>query len=1071
MKRTFPFSLTIAVFVCVLSCTHREDDKGFERVVFKAVHADGGASKTALLAEGAVFWTPNDAINLFYGESGASMLTSTNKDTTAQTTFTGVLEGMTPNGTDEFWAVYPYSAGNSFDGSAVTLTLPAQQTGVAGTFADDLFISMARSTDYTLSFYNLCGGVKFSVDTPGIQYVTFRGNDGEMLAGTVKAAFNADGKPQVTEVADGVTQLRLDAPNGGFEVGKWYYMVSLPATLSAGYTMTFYDKDDAVVATRERTASVELKRSIWRRVTSADVTPVSASKYLTFTSEGTTTVSMTIMTLQGYDYLVPTLYYSTDQMTWKRWTFNELTFTADAPLYLCGVNPDGLNSLPTRNHFSTSGDLFSVSGDIMSLVDKDNDLLNIPTEGCFSYLFSECEQLTSGPSLPAITLKRDCYKSLYYHCTNLKSAPELPATTLDAGCYRSMFSGCTALTVAPDLPATSVSSTSYMGMFINCTSLATVPEVLPATVAADSCYLQMFYGCSALTTAPDLPATSLGRACYESMFYNCSNLTSVPQELPAITLSPSCYHWMFRSCTSLTTAPALPATTLTEDCYNCMFYGCSSLTAAPELPATTLAPYCYYAMFSGECTSLTEVPDVLPATTLAESCYQFMFWSCSALTHAPELPATNLAPLCYYSMFERCTSLTTAPQLPATELAEDCYRYMFWSCTNLAEAPELPATTLTKGCYYNMFGNCESLEVAPDLPATELADSCYYIMFTGSANLKYVKSLATNISANGCVDEWLGNVAAEGTFVKSAQMNDWPTGTSGIPEGWTVEDDGTTLISASKYLTFTSEGLTVIGMENVADNAPVLYYSEDMDTWKQWDYDTLHVKSSRPLYFCGNNPNGVSITRSEDIAYSSFTASGDYFSVSGDMMSLLDPNNDLTAMPSTGGFALLFKDCSLLTSAPSLPATVLSDGCYAGLFSGCSSLTSAPALPATEMKAASYIIMFSGCSSLTTAPELPATTLDDSCYSQMFEGCTSLVEAPELPATTLVQVCYSGMFKDCTSLSRIVCKATDISAQSCLVDWVNNVSSQGTFVKATGVQWPEGVSGIPEGWTVVDATD
>lgn len=345
-------------------------------------------------------------------------------------------------------------------------------------------------------------------------------------------------------------------------------------------------------------------------------------------------------------------------------------------------------------------------------------------------------------------------------------------------------------------------------------------------------------------------------------------------------------------------------------------------------------------------------------------------------------------------------------------------------------------------------------------------------MFDDCSLLHHVNCLATDISADGCIENWLEGVAQQGTFVKAADMNDWPEGASGIPEGWAVEnDDGTPIISASKYLTFHSQGVTVIGMENVGGNAPVLYYSDDLDTWTRWDYDTLHVKSTRSLYFCGINPDGVSsITGSEDVIYSSFTASGDHFSVSGDMMSLLDPNNDLTAMPSTGGFVYLFKDCSLLTSAPSLPATVLSYGCYAGLFYGCSSLTEAPVLPATEMKSASYIIMFSGCSSLTNAPELPATTLDDSCYSQMFEGCTSLVEAPELPATTLVQVCYSGMFKDCTSLSRIVCKATDITALNCLVDWVNNVSSQGTFVKAKdNDSWTTGVSGIPQGWTVEDA--
>ena len=54
-------------------------------------------------------------------------------------------------------------------------------------------------------------------------------------------------------------------------------------------------------------------------------------------------------------------------------------------------------------------------------------------------------------------------------------------------------------------------------------------------------------------------------------------------------------------------------------------------------------------------------------------------------------------------------------------------------------------------------------------------------------------------------------------------------------------------------------------------------------------------------------------------------------------------------------------------------------------------------------KKSCYNGLFSGCTSLTTAPSLPATTLSESCYQNMFNGCTSLTSAPELPATTLTK--------------------------------------------------------------------
>ena len=170
-------------------------------------------------------------------------------------------------------------------------------------------------------------------------------------------------------------------------------------------------------------------------------------------------------------------------------------------------------------------------------------------------------------------------------------------------------------------------------------------------------------------------------------------------------------------------------------------------------------------------------------------------------------------------------------------------------------------------------------------------------------------------------------------------------------------------------------------------------------------------------------------------------------------------------------YSSMFMGCSSLTTAPELPATTLTDFCYYYMFSGCSSLVTAPELPATTLAEDCYYSMLRECSSLVTAPELPATTLASTCYSYMFSGCTSLVTAPELPATTLPVVCYSNMFSGCTNLNYIKCLATDISARYCVDDWVKNVASSGTFVKAASMtSWNIGhASGIPDGWTVVDA--
>ena len=333
------------------------------------------------------------------------------------------------------------------------------------------------------------------------------------------------------------------------------------------------------------------------------------------------------------------------------------------------------------------------------------------------------------------------------------------------GAFNFMFSGCTSLTKAPVLPATTLAGSCYESMFEGCTSLTKAPA-LPATTLTVNCYLNMFKGCTSLTEAPELPATTLSDNCYWGMFEGCASLVNAPA-LPATTLDGSCYRSMFEGCTSLTKAPALPATTLDGSCYENMFKDCTSLTKAPALPATTLGVHCYRGMFRG-CTSLKEAPE-LPSTTLGEGCYENMFYGCTSLTKAPALPTTyTLTEYCYCSMFKGCTSLVNAPALPATSLAQYCYNTMFEGCTSLVKAPALPVTIRSIGCYIGMFSGCSRLnEVRCQMDSGIRAENVP--KFTGDDS---------NPPA------WLDGVSSTGKFYTNADAN-WPSGSSGIPTGWT----------------------------------------------------------------------------------------------------------------------------------------------------------------------------------------------------------------------------------------------------------------------------------------------
>ena len=83
--------------------------------------------------------------------------------------------------------------------------------------------------------------------------------------------------------------------------------------------------------------------------------------------------------------------------------------------------------------------------------------------------------------------------------------------------------------------------------------------------------------------------------------------------------------------------------------------------------------------------------------------------------------------------------------------------------------------------------------------------------------------------------------------------------------------------------------------------------------------------------------------------------------------------------------------------------------------------------------------LFYNCSVLTSAPELPATKLADECYFSMFSYCTNLVSAPVLPATTLADYCYDQMFDNCKKLSTVTMLAleSEITSKSyCVTDWL-----------------------------------
>lgn len=243
MKKIVLFYAIAASIAC--SCTDMRETSGIisAQIVLTACQEGAPDTKTAVENGGTqVFWEPGDEIKVFSG-SRSGRFTSNATGLADVTEFTGYLEGNEP-ATADIWAVYPYSDEASFDGETITTVIPSVQIARPGTFAQGANVAIAHSTTRSLQFYNVGGGIRFSLTEEGIRKVIFEGLEGEIVSGTVKVGFE-EGLPQVKEVSLGSIFITLTPPDGGcFTVGEWYYLTAVPGALNSGFKLRLYKDDD-----------------------------------------------------------------------------------------------------------------------------------------------------------------------------------------------------------------------------------------------------------------------------------------------------------------------------------------------------------------------------------------------------------------------------------------------------------------------------------------------------------------------------------------------------------------------------------------------------------------------------------------------------------------------------------------------------------------------------------------------------------------------------------------------------------------------------------------------------------
>ena len=225
-------------------------------------------TKTVVESGVHVYWEPGDEIAVFMGEKSAKFTTDITASS-ATATFKGTFGDTTWPEDLDLWAVYPFSEDAVFDGETITTVLPSEQIAREGSFGKDMNLAVAHSNSSTLQFYNVGGGIRFSVTEEGIKKVMFEGLSGEIISGKVKIGFE-NGLPIVKEVTGGSQFITLLPPSGkeAFEKDAWYYIVAIPGSLEGGYKLRFYKDSDYARKVSEQ--AVTIKRSIYGSIDKAD---------------------------------------------------------------------------------------------------------------------------------------------------------------------------------------------------------------------------------------------------------------------------------------------------------------------------------------------------------------------------------------------------------------------------------------------------------------------------------------------------------------------------------------------------------------------------------------------------------------------------------------------------------------------------------------------------------------------------------------------------------------------------------------------------------------------------------
>ena len=258
--------IAFSVVLLLASCQDKQDFSVQETVdteLFASIEQIGG-TKTTLNENNNVLWLEGDQVIAFMKTtSGSRYEIKPESAGSASGEFQKVDETTSGSGSGSYEKLYhnvvfyPYSesvfcAKNDKEtptGSYnVTFDVPEVQSYVDGSFADESFPMIAVSSDNSLQFRNMFGGLKLQFKgVDAIQYIQLEGIGREPISGSAEVVCYNDGSDPVVSMKEGAeTTITLDCGSGVqlMEDVPATFIISVPPTeFASGMKLTVISTD------------------------------------------------------------------------------------------------------------------------------------------------------------------------------------------------------------------------------------------------------------------------------------------------------------------------------------------------------------------------------------------------------------------------------------------------------------------------------------------------------------------------------------------------------------------------------------------------------------------------------------------------------------------------------------------------------------------------------------------------------------------------------------------------------------------------------------------------------------